>query len=151
MIIPSHPNIACYKRYIDDVCGVWVPSPDANTKTTNWLSFKSDMQTYHGVEWTFHPLSPSVDFLDITIIIRDGIISITLYEKVLNLYLYISPHSYHPPGVLTELVLGNYHRIYTLFTDQSNVKYHLRNFYCRLFRRGYNSNTLLPFLKELEI
>ena len=127
-ILPSHPNIACYKRYIDDACGVWVPSPDPDTNTANWLRFKSDMQTYHGVEWTFTPLASSVDFLDITVSIREGIISTTLYEKALNLYLYISPHSCHPPGVLTGLVLGNCHRIYTLCTDQTDVKYHLRNF-----------------------
>ena len=50
--------------------------------------------------------------------------------------------------MLTGLVPGNCHRIYTLCTDQTDVKYHLCNFYRRLLRRGYNSNTLLPLFKR---
>ena len=49
-----------------------------------------------------------------TLTIVNGKIVTGLYEKALNLYLYIPPHSAHPPGVLTGLVLGNAHRIYTL-------------------------------------
>ena len=113
-ILPSHPNIVCYKRYIDDVCGVWIPDADTTINNNNWTNFQNDMHTYHGIKWEFKPLSPSVDFLDITISIDNGCISTTLFEKALNLYLYISPHSCHPPGVLTGLVLGNCHRIYTL-------------------------------------
>lgn len=147
-ILPSHPNIICYKRYIDDVCGIWVPSDDATTNTDNWLRFQTDMQSFHGVCWTFKPLSPTVDFLDITVRINNGVISTTLFEKAMNLYLYISPHSCHPPGVLTGLVLGNCHRIYTLCTEQHEARSHLSNFYRRLVRRGYNSTTLLPLFER---
>ena len=49
-ILPSHPNIACYKRYIYDVCGVWVPDDDAATDATNWTCLKSDMQAYHSIQ-----------------------------------------------------------------------------------------------------
>ena len=147
-ILPSHPNIICYKRYIDDVCGVWVPSDDATTNATNWSAFQADMHNYHGIKWEFSSLTPTVNFLDITISIRDGQIATTLYEKALNLYLYISPHSCHPPGVLTGLVLGNCHRIYSLCSSKSDVFKHLRNFYRRLLRRGYNSTTLIPLFRR---
>ena len=70
------------------------------------------MQTYHGIQWTFTEPSTKVDFLDITITIKDGTIATTLFEKALNLYLYISLQSCHPPGVLTGLVLGNCHRFF---------------------------------------
>ena len=147
-ILASHPNISFYKRYIDDVCGVWVPSPNVETNSANWARFQADMQSYHGIEWTFSPLATSVDFLDITVSICNGVISTTLYEKALNLYLYISPHSCHPPGVLTGLVLGNCHRIYSLCSAQSDARHHLSNFYRRLLRRGYNSTTLLPLFQR---
>ena len=95
-------------------------------------------------------MSNSVDFLDINIKINDGIISTTLYEKALNLYLYlyISPHSCHPPGVLTVLVLGNCHMIYTLYSDGNDAQRHLGNFYRRLLCRGCNSTTLLPLFDK---
>ena len=147
-ILPSHPNILCYKRYIDDVCGIWVPDDDPATDITNWSRFCTDMNAYHGVTWTFLPPCPKVDFLDVTIRISNGSITTTLFEKVLNLYLYISPHSCHPPGVLTGLVLGNCHRIYSLCSDSSDITKHLRNFYRRLQRRGYNDTTLLPLFRR---
>ena len=147
-IIHTHPNVAFYKRYIDDVFGIWVPSPNVETDRNNWINFQRDMQSYHGIEWTFSSLNNSVDFLDTTITILDGNISTTLYEKALNLYLYISPHSCHPPGVLTGLVLGNCHRIYTLCSDKNDAKRHLSNFYRRLLLRGYNTTTLLPLFNK---
>ena len=147
-ILPSHPNIICYKRYIDDVCGVWVPDADVTTNDAKWDYFQRDMHSYHGVTWTFKPLDTKVDFLDMTIRITDGTISTTLFEKALNLYLYISPHSCHPPGVLTGLVLGNCHRIYSLCSSATDATMHLRNFFRRLLRRGYNHTTLLPLFRR---
>ena len=147
-ILPSHPNVRCYKRYIDDVCGIWIPSDDATIDNNNWTMFQSDMHNYHGIKWDFQPLGSHVDFLDITIHVTNGVISTTLFEKALNLYLYISPHSCHPPGVLTGLVLGNCHRIYTLCSDRTDTETHLRNFYRRLRRRGYTSSILLPLFQR---
>ena len=106
------------------------------------------MGSYHDIAWTYSPLSSSVDFLDTTISIAHGHVSTTLYEKALNLYLYISPHSCHPPGVLSGLVLGNCHRIYTLCSDRNDAKRHLSNFYRRLLRRGYSRTILLPLFER---
>ena len=147
-ILPAHSSIVLYKRYIDDVCAVWVPNPVAAINDANWNRIQTDMHNFHGIKWTFKPLSSKVDFLDITISIQDGIIATTLYEKALNLYLYISPHSCHPPGVLTGLVLGNCHRIYSLCTSKHDTSKHLRAFYRRLLRRGYNSTTLIPLFRR---
>mmetsp|Transcript_52022 Transcript_52022/g.156125 ORF Transcript_52022/g.156125 Transcript_52022/m.156125 type:complete len:88 (+) Transcript_52022:35-298(+) len=59
--------------------------------------------------------------MDLLKIINREKIFTNLYEKALNLHLYIPPHSSHPPGVLSGLVLENSHRIYTLFSDQAAV------------------------------
>ena len=44
-----------------------------------------------------------------------------LYEKAMSLYLYIPPHSNHPPGVLTKLVYGNILWIHSLCSEQDNI------------------------------
>ena len=147
-ILHTHPNVAFYKRYIDDVCGKLVHSPNVKTDRNNWINFQRDIQSYHGIEWTFSSLTNSVYFLDTTLTILDGNISTTLYEKALNPYLYISPHLCHPPGVLTGLVFGNCHRIYTLCSDKNDVKRHLSNFYRRLLLRGYNTTIFLPLFDK---
>ena len=138
-------NLLCYKRYIDDIFGIWIPSADADTDEKQWDNFVSDIDNYHGLKWIFSPRCAKVDFLDISISIRPGnVLHTTLFEKSLNLYLYIPPHSAHPPGVLTGLVIGNCHRIHTLCSDPADKSSHLRQFMTRLLARGYSYSTLHP-------
>ena len=69
------------------------------------------MQDYYGLEWIFEERSDKVNYMYIRIAIREDRIVTSLYEKAMNLYLYIPTHSAHPPGVLTGLVSGNILRI----------------------------------------
>jgi hypothetical protein len=57
-----------------------------------------DVNTYHGLEWVFTPLNDSVDFMDTTLTIAANKFDNTLFEKPLNLYLYIPQSSVHPLG-----------------------------------------------------
>ena len=60
-------------------------------------------------------------FMDMTILIREDQIFILLYEKLMNLYLYIPPHSAHFLGVLTGLVSSNIFCIHSLCSDDDDV------------------------------
>ena len=42
--------------------------------------------------------------MDLTIAIKQNRITTTLFEKQLNIYLYIPSHSDHPPGVINEII-----------------------------------------------
>eukprot|EP00957_Ditylum_brightwellii_P149548 11388188-Ditylum_brightwellii.AAC.1 len=61
------------------------------------------------MEWTFELANTLANFMDLTIMIKDGKIVTKLYEKSLNLYLYTPPHSAHPPGVLNGIIFGQIH------------------------------------------
>jgi hypothetical protein len=103
-------NLFFYRRYIDDVFGIWVPdlSISSTENDTIWSSFCTAMN-HNRLQWVVNERSLQVDFLDITITIQpDRCISTKLYEKALNLYLYIPPHSAHPPGVIQALYLAIY-------------------------------------------
>ena len=125
-ILPKYrANILIHKRYIDDIFGIWIPSADSATDDEQWEKFQNELNNYHGLEWLFSPRCNRVDFLDITVTIEHDNIQTTLFEKSLNLYLYIPPHSAHPPGVLAGLVIGNCHRIFTLCSDDNDKSSHL--------------------------
>ena len=62
----------------------------------------------------------------------------------MNLYLYISPHSAHPPGVLNGIIFGHIYRIFHLCSDKLDQKAHIQRFYTRLQHRGYKPSTLKP-------
>ena len=125
-------NLLFYKRYIDDVFAIWI---DNNT-SLKFEDLEKDMN-FHRLRWEVQPLSTSVVFLDMTISITNNKIHTIIYEKELNLYLYISPHSAHPPGVLAGLIIGNILRIHHLCSDQNDKLEYYNKFYKRLRNRGY--------------
>ena len=61
------------------------------------------MNNYPGLIWEFNATTYKVDFMDLTISITNGQISMSVFEKPLNLHLYIPPHSAHPPGLIPVL------------------------------------------------
>ena len=131
-------NIFFYKRYIDDVFGIWVP----NNPTLSFSDFADDMN-YNHLKWEVNPLSNTVVFLDLVLYIENNKIMTKMYEKILNLYLYISPHSAHPPGVLSGLVIGNILRIHHLCSTDKQRKEYYNQFFLRLRARGYTNTQLL--------
>ena len=90
--------------------------------------------------------------MDMSLSIERGKVISTIYEKKLALYLYIPPHSAHPPGVLTELIMGNNTlRIHQLCTNKDDIATKLEVFFNRLLDRDHQHKTLLPiFLKATE-
>eukprot|EP00957_Ditylum_brightwellii_P113066 8622530-Ditylum_brightwellii.AAC.1 len=53
------------------------------------------LNMWFGLEWEVIESNTSVDSMDLTISLKNGKIQTTLFEKSLNLYLYIPPHSAH--------------------------------------------------------
>ena len=118
-------NIFFYRRYIDDIFGVWVPSNSGAT----FDDFIKDLK-FHKLRWEATTPSNSVVFLDLVLQISGNIIVTQLYEKILNLYLYINPFSAHSPGVLSGLIIGNILRIHHLCSDPTTRQnFYKKNFY----------------------
>jgi len=94
-----------WSRYIDDGFGVWnwTSTPECITAFEN---FKREINAT-SLTWEVSSPKTIVNFLDLTLTIRKGIIKSTLFEKALNLHLYIPPSSAHPPGILKELIAGS--------------------------------------------
>ena len=88
--------------------------------------------------------------MDLTISIVNNKIETDLYEKDLNLYLYIPPHSSHQRGVFTGLISGQVLRIRRLCSNQSNAAANIRNFQARLLARGHIPCNLNPLFERAE-
>jgi hypothetical protein len=137
-------SLLFYRRFIDDVIGIWLCDPDPMTDENRWRAFQAAMNQGRGLRWEFKNRSDTVDFMDLTISIDSNRISTTLYEKPLNLYLYIPPHSAHPPGLLPGIIHGTLFRIYTLCTDDNDKRLRTQIFFRRLLVRGYKADNLRP-------
>jgi hypothetical protein len=149
-IIPNFPEIVAYGRLIDDGLGLWQPlahhTPDEDNR--RFELFQSAIQKFGKLRWEFSERTRSTEFLELELNIeRDGSLSTRLYEKALNLYLYLPPHSAHPPGVLKGLIHGRIFQIFDL-TMRADDRYELvRSLFRRLCARGYPAEWLWPLFR----
>lgn len=137
-----------YKRFIDDVIGIWLCHPDPEEDSRLWTAFKTKMNSFHNMRWITSKRDNTVDFMDLTIGISNGKIHTTLFEKKLNLYLYIPPHSAHPPGVLAGLIIGQILRFHQLCTNNDDVVLKTKQLFLHLLARGYSCGELLPLFSK---
>jgi hypothetical protein len=138
-----------YCRYIDDGFGIWSPSSCEHTDDTEWEVFQSEFDRFGSLRWEFSQRSDTTTFLDVTIsLLPNNTIQTCLYEKALNLYLFLPSHSAHPPGVLKGLIFGMFVRIQRLTSDPSLRLEQCRKLFYRLRSRGYTSEVLQPLFNS---
>jgi hypothetical protein len=147
-LLRKYPELKFYKRYIDDIIGIWIPT-NQQDDNNRWNSYIHDLNLYGSLKWDVSERSKQVDYLDLTISINNtGRITTTLFEKVHNLYLYLPPHSNHPKGMLRGLIFGSLFRIHRLTSEPEMKAEHINNFYRRLLARGHNKKYVLEAITE---
>eukprot|EP00957_Ditylum_brightwellii_P113594 8660447-Ditylum_brightwellii.AAC.1 len=75
-------------------------------------------------------------------------LSTILYEKPLNMYLYIPPYSAHPLGVLTGMIYRQLHKITSLCSDPTDRKLKVNLFLNCLIDSVYKNDKLLPIFEK---
>jgi hypothetical protein len=140
-------SLALYCRYIDDGIGLWIHHPDPHIDQLNFAALQATMNSFGSLEWEFTALSKTIDFMDVRLTITPTGIKSTLYEKPMNLYLYLPPLSAHAPGVLRGLIIGMTKRIYALTTELPEREQALRRLFLRLRNRGYDPVILKPLFQ----
>jgi hypothetical protein len=138
-------NLFYYKRYIDDILGIWLPDSD---NESSWLDFKSSLNSFGSLKWVVTELSTSVNFLDLNISINShNKIEIHTFQKEMNLHLYIPPSSAHPPSCLKGLITGELLR-YRLQNNNTNFTTITSSFLERMIARGHKLDNLSPLIRE---
>ena len=68
--LPKHNKHAIfYKRFIDDVFGIWIPHTNPQTDAQLWDESKQSMNAFPGLTWEFEDPSDKVNFMELTITI----------------------------------------------------------------------------------
>ena len=71
-----------YRRFIDDVIGIWCPNKNPERDALEWNEFKDKMNSFPGLTWEFSERAKSINFMDMTISINNSNkIETTLFEK----------------------------------------------------------------------
>jgi hypothetical protein len=141
-LLTKYPELAFYRRYIDDIIGIWVPK-DPTTDDDRWKLFQNDLNSFGKLTWEISTRTREVNYLDLTISLNSNqTITTDLYEKPHNLYLYLPANSNHPKGNLKGLIYGSLYRIHRLVSDPKMRQQHIQNLFARLLARGYDKTEL---------
>ena len=104
LLVDYQEFLLFYKRFIDDGLGVWdVSLPNSKNK---FEKFMAALNNWGKLKWTCTGFVTSLEFLDLTISIKDHEIHFKTFQKALNLYLYIPPTSAHSPDMIQGLIFG---------------------------------------------
>ena len=117
----ANNNLVLYRRYIDDIFGIWIPSSRNNTQ--QWEFFKNTLNEFGHLRWKVENPSSQVNFLDLTLSVQHGQILSSTYHKPMNLYLYLPPLSAHPIGGLKGLIVGNILRYWKQNSRKDFIRY----------------------------
>ena len=110
-----------YRRYIDDGFGIWLRDNDPTTDEHKWRLFQRSSK-FQNLDWEFSQRATTANYLDLTVKIQGNQIVTSIYEKPMNLHLYLPSHSAHPPSVLRSLIQSMIWRIVTLTTRHDEQK-----------------------------
>jgi hypothetical protein len=128
--------------------GIWICDPDPEIDSLRWDYFK-EHTGFGKLVWDVSERQPTVNSLELRISLHpSGRITTRLYEKALNLHLYLSPLSAHPPGLLSGLVHGMLYWIIMLTSDLLDTREDIQKLFFRLRNRGYPHSQLLPLFRS---
>ena len=111
-------SLQFFKRFIDDIIGVWLPDPN---NPTAWTDFFRDINDCGQLKWTCDGLTNELIFMDLRVkLLPNGQLEFTTCQKDMNLHLYIPPDSAHPRGMLRGLVFGRLRACYLHNTSRTD-------------------------------
>jgi hypothetical protein len=128
------------KRYIDDIIAIF---PTMQSKTRFYELYNSQTPTIR----VAIKQGDSVDFLDITIHKGDNfnnthILDTKLFQKPLNNYLYLPPHSFHTRHIFNSFITAEIHRYRLNCSNYNEFILATNNLFLRLLARGYKRQVL---------
>jgi len=131
-------------RYIDDGLMIWNDSGEKYS----FNKYLAMLTRESGLKFTWSKHLRSAVVLDIEISWNAGKYYTKTFEKELNLYLYVTANSAHPPGTLKSIVYGRVLKYWKQNSKEEDFYYFCTQLFHRLQARGYHSSQLHHLFNE---
>ena len=139
-----------FKRFIDDGFGI-IRGNKKDVRT--WINeFNQLRENIFIDKWTF---GNRVAYMDLYIFkgnnfLHNGMLSIKVYQKPENRYMYIPYKSAHPRHTIKNYVLGELKRYVRINTEELNYQKIKNNFFLRMRNRGFHKNVLAKWFSQVK-
>lgn len=127
----TNKNILFFRRFIDDIFGIWLGSHD------DLLSFVNEANTWvPNLTWNLLT-GEELPFLDLKISLSGDRLIFKTHQKSMNTYTYLPPFSCHPKATFRGFIKGELIRYLRTNSRQSDYLAMKAIFRRRLLARGY--------------
>ena len=141
LLLPKYRDtlkrIIYHSRFVDDVFFIWTGDTDHI-----WDELCHDYNKFGILKWETTKPKSAVDFLDLTLKIKNGRITTTTYQKPNNPYLYIPPHSSHPPGMINGIIFSLLRTYYHQNSEYSDFVHFANLLYKRHVMQGWDQTVI---------
>ncbi|XP_074805210.1 uncharacterized protein LOC141985201 [Natator depressus] len=121
-----------YLRYIDDIFIIWNHGKEALEE------FHHDFNNFHPtINLILDQSTQAIHFLDTTVLISDGHINTTLYQKPTDRYTYLHASSFHPGHTTRSIVYSQALRYNCICSSPLDRDKHLQDLYQAFLKLQY--------------
>ena len=138
-------------RFIDDIFFIWEGDTNSLNHFINYCdrySQSADMKS--SIRFTSCCSQKEVNFLDITVRLKNGCLTTDLYTKPVDTHTYLHAKSFHPPTMISLLPKAQFIRIRRICTDINDYKRHATQFINFFISRGFKKHSVEKIAAETE-
>ena len=100
------------------------------------------MNNTTSLKWTVEGPTTTLNFMDLTITIKNNKLHFKTFQKPTSLYQYIPANSAHPPGMLKSIIFGRTQKYWVDNTEEASFLHFMNILSNRLLKQGYKKPTL---------
>ena len=134
-------------RYIDDIFFVWTHGTESLNDFIQFTqSFSESKEMKSSIKFEVNISPVEVNFLDVRIKLKDGLLSTSLYTKPTDAFLYLNTSSNHPKHVKANIPKGQFIRVRRILVKFLSNCATLSSFF---EKRGYKPEGLKKTIQEV--
>ena len=126
-------------RYIDDIFCIWTEGEDTLKDFMDHAqSFSRNNKLRSNIQFTSNQSTNEVDFLDVTVQLKNGIITTTVFSKPTDSHLYLDSRSNHPTHVVRNIPKSQFMRLRRICSDTVDFSNQCSRYSKFFINRGYD-------------
>lgn len=146
--IPSWEFIELFKRFIDDIFGIW---KGTERQFRRFVELLNQQTKLYGIEFGDFSIGDTVHFLDVTVYINeDGLLQYRLYRKATDSRHYLKKGSFHPNHVFNAVAYSQMMRVTRRNSVEEQAKKDVEDLKEDLRNCGYKEEDLVKLQKKVE-
>ena len=137
-------------RYIDDIFFIWTSGEESLDNFIEHAQKYSENQNMKStIKFEVNKSTAAVNFLDVTVSLKDQKLQSNLYSKPTDAFLYLNKASSHPRHVTNNIPKGQFIRIRRICSEKADYFSNCNRLCAFFVKRGYDSRFLNKIVGEV--